>query len=173
MKKTGMLFLALVLALGSLGVGYALWEKSVYIDAVVNTGEVDAIMSEGNCYDSEPTNKDYSSIACSLNTTDNQRLDVTLTDAYPSVNYTCEFDITNTGTVPIIVQSVTGLPTPPWAEIYFSKRPGGGSFVGTQIDPGWSENGTMMVHLNNNAEELTTYKFSVAIQCVQWNEYIP
>jgi len=42
MKKIGLLALALVLALGSLGVAYAMWDKYIYIDATVNTGEVNA-----------------------------------------------------------------------------------------------------------------------------------
>ena len=43
MKKIGLLALAIVLALGTLGVSYAMWDKYIYIDATVNTGEVDAI----------------------------------------------------------------------------------------------------------------------------------
>ena len=40
MKKIGLLCLALVLALGALGVGYASWTDSVTIDGSVTTGEV-------------------------------------------------------------------------------------------------------------------------------------
>jgi len=40
MKKFGLLLLALVLALGALGVGYAAWTDTVTIDGTVNTGEV-------------------------------------------------------------------------------------------------------------------------------------
>lgn len=42
MKKVGFICLALVLALGSIGVAYAMWDKTLYIDTTVNTGEVDA-----------------------------------------------------------------------------------------------------------------------------------
>lgn len=42
MRKIGLLALALVLALGTLGVGYAMWDKTIYIDTTVNTGEVNA-----------------------------------------------------------------------------------------------------------------------------------
>ena len=38
MSKLGILCLALVLAMGSLGVGYAMWDKTLYIDGTVNTG---------------------------------------------------------------------------------------------------------------------------------------
>ncbi|MBA7566769.1 hypothetical protein ES708_08465 [subsurface metagenome] len=40
MKKFGILCLALVIALGTLGVGYAAWTDTIYIDGTVNTGEV-------------------------------------------------------------------------------------------------------------------------------------
>jgi len=40
MKKVGLLLLALVLALGALGVGYARWQDSVVINGTVNTGTV-------------------------------------------------------------------------------------------------------------------------------------
>jgi hypothetical protein len=41
MKKIGLLILALVLALGTVGVGYAMWSDTVYIDGTVSTGCVD------------------------------------------------------------------------------------------------------------------------------------
>jgi hypothetical protein len=41
MKKIGLLCLALVLALGALGVSYAMWYEDLYISGTVNTGEVD------------------------------------------------------------------------------------------------------------------------------------
>jgi hypothetical protein len=40
MKKIGLLSLALVLALGVLGVGYAMWKDEVTIEGTVNTGTV-------------------------------------------------------------------------------------------------------------------------------------
>jgi hypothetical protein len=40
-KKIGLLCLALVLALGTLGVGYAAWTDSILIDGTVETGSVD------------------------------------------------------------------------------------------------------------------------------------
>jgi hypothetical protein len=41
MKKIGLLCMALVLALGMLGVGYALWKDEVTIEGTVNTGTVE------------------------------------------------------------------------------------------------------------------------------------
>jgi hypothetical protein len=41
MKKIGLLCLALVLALGTLGVGYAMWSDQITIEGTVNTGSVE------------------------------------------------------------------------------------------------------------------------------------
>ena len=41
MKKFGLICMALVLALGALGIGYASWSDSIYIEGTVNTGTVD------------------------------------------------------------------------------------------------------------------------------------
>jgi hypothetical protein len=41
MKKIGLLVLAMVLALGALGVGYAMWSDTIYIDGTITTGSVD------------------------------------------------------------------------------------------------------------------------------------
>jgi len=40
MKKIGLICLALVMALGGLGVGYAMWSDTLTITGNVNTGEV-------------------------------------------------------------------------------------------------------------------------------------
>ena len=41
MKKIGLLCLVLIFALGSLGIGYAAWTDTLYIEGTVNTGDVD------------------------------------------------------------------------------------------------------------------------------------
>jgi len=45
MKKIGLLALAVVLALGALGVGYAMWADTVTIDGTVETGDVEVEFS--------------------------------------------------------------------------------------------------------------------------------
>ncbi len=47
MKKIGLLSLALVLALGTLGIGYAWWDETLVVDATVGTGELEVIIRDG------------------------------------------------------------------------------------------------------------------------------
>jgi hypothetical protein len=46
MRKIGLIMMALVLALGTLGVGYAMWSDTVTIDGTVNTGSVDIVIED-------------------------------------------------------------------------------------------------------------------------------
>ena len=46
MRKIGLLCLALVLALGALGVGFAAWTDELYIEGTVNTGDVDLTVED-------------------------------------------------------------------------------------------------------------------------------
>lgn len=46
MKKIGLICMALVLALGALGVGFAMWSDTITIDGTVNTGNVDIVVTD-------------------------------------------------------------------------------------------------------------------------------
>jgi len=46
MKKIGLIALALIMALGAMGVGYAMWSDSIAISGTVNTGNVNINVSE-------------------------------------------------------------------------------------------------------------------------------
>jgi len=48
MKKFGILCLALVIALGALGVGYAAWTDTIFISGTVNTGSLCFSVSDGS-----------------------------------------------------------------------------------------------------------------------------
>lgn len=57
MKKIGLLCLALVLALGTLGVGYAAWIDTIYIEGTVTTGSLCWIFADCDLMDEDqPTN---------------------------------------------------------------------------------------------------------------------
>lgn len=59
-KKIGLLCLALVLAMGALGVGFAMWSDTIYIKGIVQTGTVDVQFSNQRSNDSFTTPPDLS-----------------------------------------------------------------------------------------------------------------
>jgi hypothetical protein len=163
--KMTAIFATLMIALMAAGFAYAHWSETLYIDGTVNTGSVKADFVLGSCWDSEPTEKDVSHIVCEWKATG--VLEVTVDNAYPSIDYYCTFDLMNTGSVPFIIQSITFTgDVPGTVEVT-------GLAKGDQIANGKSETGTVHVHLVNGAAQEYTYTFKVTIVVVQWNEYEP
>ena len=167
MKKITLLALALVLALGTMGVGYALWSETIYIQGTVNTGTLDADWSIETYYDDEIDGKDVSSVYAYIS---GNTLYVEVTGAYPCINYYVFFDVYNDGTIPFHVCQMVCT--------------GPGQFPGTctitqptpiQVHPGDHAYGTIVIHLDNayDPQELTRYTFSCDLTAVQYNEACP
>ena len=169
MKKIGILALVLVFVLGTLGVGYAMWDKTLFINGTVNTGEVDAYFTTATCDDigiDPGYDKDVGS--CTVTGAETQTLTITINNGYPCYTATIDFTIDNIGTIPVKVQSLTIVDPP--AEITATWSLVG---VGTQIDPDGSVPGQIIIHVEQIAAELANYSFSAEIYLVQWNEYTP
>ncbi len=167
MKKLTVLSLILLVALVVLGLGYARWTETLNINGTVNTGRLDAELSEGDCWDSEPEGKDFSKITCQLDPNNSKKLLVTVSNAYPSIKYYCEFDVHNTGTIPLDIDkvSVDRGDLPDEATLVVT-----GIQPGVQIHPCERKIGKIYLHLGNDAEEEMTYNFSITIDVGQWNE---
>jgi hypothetical protein len=187
MKKLLIIGIVAVVAMASLAVGYAMWSKTLYINGTVNTGSVDAkwspVVFQG---DSEPTAKDVSRIACTIDPADDTKLSVLVTGAYPSIWYACTFDITSEGTVP--VHTVLEWQTPPpagWdfvltegpivlpvapAQVY--PIPPAINWSTVQLHQGDSKIVTLLLHFGNedNVQQGGTYTFAGTILAKQWNE---
>jgi len=130
MKRVGILALALVLALGVLGVGYAMWDETLAVEGIVHTGEVSAVWTEAFSNDdglvSNPAKdaddggldpRDYwvangtprydkDAAMCIVEGSGTQEMRVTLANAYPSYHPTVIFSIDNTGTIPVKLQAM-------------------------------------------------------------------
>jgi len=123
LKRIGLLALALVLALGSLGVAYAAWTDSVYIDGTVNTGTLDIDVSDCSStfvYKVPPdgivVNYDFGSddqhapangelIASAVTTFDNGPTDpdtatITFSGLFPDIDFKADFQLEYFGTIP-------------------------------------------------------------------------
>ncbi|MEM4652934.1 MAG: hypothetical protein QW535_02380 [Candidatus Nezhaarchaeales archaeon] len=145
-----------------LGVSYALWSANLYVSGVVNTGTLSVAIEAGDGCDDEPEEKDVSCISAYV---EGDTMYVTISNAYPCITYTQEFTVTNTGTIPVIVQSITiDGNASAWVTV-------DGISVGNQIEPEEEVMCSLIVHLDNDAEQGVTYTFTVTISFVQWNEF--
>ena len=153
-----MLSIALLLALCVTGVGYAAWMDEVSIEGTVEMGYIEVVLSPGACSDLE--------ITCSVLTP--HTLVVTLTNP-PAGNYTCGFTITNTGTIPVKIQSIVTSGFSNGVEVSVP-----GVTEGTQLEQAGvypdSFDGAVIVTVQASCEG--TFPVNVAFSFVQWNMYI-
>jgi len=131
MKKFMLLILAVVLALGTLGVGYAKWGDTVKLNAKVATDSVGVCFSTP--FTSDPCGsgtvdfgglgstcnplhysklapseqKDVACTSATVNPENCKELDVTVTNGYPYYRADVDWSICNTGSVPVKIRTVT------------------------------------------------------------------
>ena len=166
MKKVTLLALVLVLCLSGVGVGYAMWSDTLYIDGTVNTGSVDVDIQCVTCSDSEIEGKNVSGVTCS---SDGTTLTVIVENAYPCITYTVEFLVTNTGTIPVhftgwaVDTGTTTLPLGAYAITDLSP---------VQLHEGLTAPGTLTIHLENDMaiEQGGSYALKLSIVYHQYNE---
>ncbi len=175
MKKIGLLCLALVLALGSLGVAGALWSDWLYIDGWVETGYIGAEWSIETYYDDEE--KDFSSIyVYPINPDYPNYMYIEIWNAYPSVTYTVKWDIHNTGSIPIHFDNPSmwgDLPPDTWVTFH-AYDPVTGDLInmyGYQLHPGETMYGQFTIHLSNDALQDHWYYFYIDLEYGQYNEF--
>jgi len=170
-KIFGLLAMVMV-ALLVTGFAYAVWTETLYIEGTVETGYLDAQMVPGYSWDSEPEGKDYSEIYCYVEEEDPYTLIVVVENAYPCIDYYQGFGIENTGSIPLNITRISG----PYGNLtYVGTVVVLDSYLGPislpiQVDPGEIAWFVLYVHLDNNAEESSTYTFEMEITVAQWNE---
>lgn len=179
MKRIGLICLALVLSLGTLGVGYAMWDKTVYVNGTVETGEVNMYFSDPGSSDDpgdlDPLHpdlpvyeeKDVAKTETWIDPNDDQLLHIVITDGYPYYRVAVHVSAWNNGTVPVKLQGIINNNALDCITI----DPSDG--IGEQVDPGDHRNYTIYVTVLQCAEELSDYYFTVELYFVQWNEYTP
>jgi hypothetical protein len=165
MKKIGILALAVVLALGSLGIGFALWSETLYIEGTVATGELDADLTIIDYWE----DGDVKDVAWAEASVVGKTLYWTVYNAYPNVFYWLVFDIHNSGTIPMHVcgfnydMSNVG----PGVILYYC----GPSPL--QVHPGESVTSCVVVELTNDVAQGSTHTFTFEYVNVQYNESCP
>jgi len=169
--RTATLFGALMVTLVLAGVSYAMWDKSLWIFGTVDTGKVDVEFTEEWCSDmgTDPGyDKDVGKCESWIDPVDPEILWIEIKNGYPCYSCDVYYIITNTGTIPVKVQSFTVSPPQPEITVKVTSIA-----LGTQIDAGASIKGDLHIHVEQEAGQGLTYKFSVKIYFVQWNEYVP
>jgi hypothetical protein len=136
MKKLGIIALALVVALGALGVGYAHWQQTLYIEGTVNTGTYCVGFFEASTTDpcvavcdpgtigpnpggNGTIDEGYTKNVGCVNATpvdekdcclDNkiayEKLEIMVCNAYPSYTANITFSLKNCGSIPGEVESL-------------------------------------------------------------------
>ena len=164
MKKLSIISLVLVVAIGLMGAGYALWSDVLYLNTTVETGSIGLAWSQGQPSDDET--KDVSEATCSIvgNT-----LTITVTNAYPCVTYTIPIDLHVTGTIPVhctflrVANVNQGLDLDPYVTLPL--------WDVEQLHPGDPDLvGNVIIHLDNTALQSSTYTASWELNYWQYNE---
>lgn len=168
MKKIVILGLTLVLALGSMGVGYALWSDALYLEGTINTGELDICMISVADDDSSANgidpgyNKDVASTSATI--VDCYNATVTVTNGYPSYSNFVHFTTEVRGTVPVILEDIIITNPNPCIEVMAWNG------LGEQRHPGSRADNTLWFHVLQCADQNATYTFDVEFWYVQYNE---
>jgi hypothetical protein len=114
MKKIGLLCLALVLALGTLGIGYATWSENVTVEQTVKTGTFMVGIADMGTNDSGVSQWDpgYDKHVARTTSTNESahfvkdsvqyyhKVVETITNAYPSYSVNITYEFANGGTIP-------------------------------------------------------------------------
>jgi len=160
-KKIAIICTALLVAVCVVGIGYALWSDSLYLQGTVNTGDIGLEWSQGTPWDTEPDLKDVSFGECVI---DGDTLYITVYNAYPCIEYHFPIDLHGVGSVPVHT-AMTLLGTN--GMDYWLQIP---DMSGLQIHQGDRWDGEIVIHLDNEAEENTVYTFAVQLDYWQYNE---
>lgn len=194
------LAILLVLSLSLMGVGFALWSKTLVVEGVVNTGRVDARWLTAFCREfhtwpnlptsdedyGEAEGKEVGSTSFAIDPDDDQILHITLDNVYPSYAVDCSLKFEIDGTIPVIARGTTLIPIPDVGteELHNCEMTGGFTKIlscdeltviftdniGSQLDPGVWGIGDLLIHVEQPAEQLASYRFDVLICLAQWNE---
>lgn len=171
--KIGAVFILSAFILAGLGSSYAMWSETLYINGTVTTGTFELDWSVDGVYDNEPVGKDFSSVAAVIDPTTGI-MTVTITDAYPCITYTVNFDVHNSGTIAAHFNDFVVAPAT-WVTaqiITIGPAPNNQQITDVQLHPGQSWYGILNFHFDNDdgfAED-TDYTFTVTLFGYQYNE---
>jgi len=184
--KTAMLFAVLMTAMLTVSISYAMWQKALAINGTVNTGYMDGKWVLALNFDPpappvsldpnpDGTRKDQDVGSTTVSGIGTDTLVVTVNNAYPSYFNDIEVEYRYTGTIPAEVQSIEIIPNgftlataygandgPIWVKFVDG--------IGTKLHQGDEQASSFKIHVEQCAQQGTSYTFTVKLRLVQWNE---
>jgi len=153
-SRLGLLSLALLLSLGITGIGYAAWTDEVTIDGTVEIGYIGVVLSEGVSSGNVTASIVGHTIEIEINAGGEGEYEYR------------DFDIHNTGTIPVKIQDIQIEPSGGLAvEV-------SGVEVGTQIEQSGVDPDTVYGTVAMTVPGAGTYTCKVTFYFIQWNLYV-
>ena len=169
-QKLGVLLLALLLALGGLGVGYAHWTQSLYIAGTANIGIGDPGFTGVYDFSQHPEDEDIDpDCGCTCTFTDSDgdgdydTMEATITNVNTFSVYRLYCTIKNGGTLPMRITKVQISYDSP--VMIAEEEP----LVNTVLDPGAEATLKLSIAVGEAMTD-TSYTFTVQITSRPWNK---
>ena len=153
MKKIGLLCLALVLALGTMGVGLAQWTETLTITGNANTGNLSVTYQNVSTSDNENSPDVATCEALVSGGADNQTLTITITNGYPCYTCTVDFEVKNDGSIPVDLGGIMLSSS----DIDVSATVGVNDCDTQNMAVNGTDAGQIVIHIEDGAAEDTTY----------------
>lgn len=168
-QKIGLLLLALVLALGGLGIGYAHWTDSLDVTGTVHWGSTDPGFVPGSCEFSQDPSDNYTDPDCGCDCNfidsdgdgDYEIMEATITHVDTFCGYKLYSTIRNDGTVPVRIDNIQITFSSP---VMICEEE---TLVGAVLDPG--DEATCKLLIGVGPAMADTYSFSVQITATLYN----
>jgi len=161
LNRIGVLAMALLLALGAMGTAYGAWSDEIYIQSTITTGDIDAGLACGTCWE-EP---DTSGTDIDCTKTASMTLVIDIDDALEGVDYYCNFNVSNAGSLPIKIKKMNI--TNPYTGVAEAIED---LIEGTVIDPLSSATGKVHIHLTSDKQVGQDLAFTLSVSVERWNE---
>jgi len=178
--KLGILCIALVIALGTFGVGYATWSDNATVEETVYSGTWEVELTSAGCDKADTCEE----ATCDVMTDSVETLTVDIVNAPPCCSGNITFTIENVGTIPAKISKVefiapdddaTVLLSDTWYyfdligddddDLSLHLQPG---LIGQQFDPAETVNGEINFHVEAGASDNLTTQFDLKFEAVPW-----
>jgi hypothetical protein len=183
------LSLVMMLVLATLGTAYTLWSETLLINGTVYTGALEGRWVQCECMDNgqdpnpypEPLkDKDVGATRCFIDEKDPALLHIIVDNGYPSYWNDCQVHFANVGSIPVKITGYRLIPKNFTPASGYGKDDGElwvkfWDGIGTQMEPcpddSCEQASSIQFHVEQPAQEKTTYEFDMLICLRQWNEY--